>query len=270
VPAAEATRILECAAAAGLRDLDTAPIYDGSEAFLGQWLQGRPGFQIITKTARLGSSHATKEAVADVVETFHRSLKQLGQSSVHAFLVHDPADLFATDADRLWAAMAELKDAGHVAKIGVSLHSTADLECILEKYPLDVVQVPVNVLDQRFVTTGLLDRIQAQGIEVHARSIFLQGLLLMSLDKVPPYFLPWKKQLAAWQEWIQERGWSPLQGAVYFLRQCTGIDSTVFGVCSEAQLRQILAAFAESVKSVDFALFALHEEAVINPDYWHR
>ena len=47
-----------------------------------------------------------------------------------------------------------------------------------KKFPIDVVQVPFNILDQRLNNNLFKKIISRKKIEVHVRSIFLQGILV--------------------------------------------------------------------------------------------
>ena len=93
--------------------------------------------------------------------------------------------------------MEDLKSMGVVKKIGVSLYNSEQIDIVLSKFNIDLVQLPINIFDQQLLIGGWLDKLKDYDVEIHARSAFLQGLLLMTNDLVPPYFFPIKKNLEA-------------------------------------------------------------------------
>jgi aryl-alcohol dehydrogenase-like predicted oxidoreductase len=98
------------------------------------------------------------------------------------------------------------------------------------------------VLDRRLVQSGWLDRLLEQDVRVHARSAFLQGLLLMPVDQLPDYFTPWQVLLSRWHAWCAKLGKTPVQAALAYLHGIGGIERVVVGVDSPEQLQDILMA----------------------------
>jgi aryl-alcohol dehydrogenase-like predicted oxidoreductase len=95
------------------------------------------------------------------------------------------------------------------------------------------------VLDRRLLRSGWLDRLRARGVRVHARSLFLQGLLLMPALRRPAWFDPWEALLARWTRWCDEHAVTPLQGALAFAGSVPGIERLVVGVDSVSQWDEI-------------------------------
>ena len=261
VPRDEAARILDTAERGGVRLLDTAPAYGDAEEVLGA-LGAAGRFAIVTKTVRLGSKGA-----AGVVAAFERSLERLRTDSVHALFVHAAADLAGAPGRDLAAQLAGLRAAGRVKRLGVSVYSAAELTRALAVLDADAVQVPVNVFDQRLVTDGTLDRLKARGIEIHARSAFLQGVLLADAARLPAYFDPIRGRLAAWRSFCAKVGLTPLQAALGFLAGIAAIDHVVCGVESVAQLEGILSVSGPPA-GVDFRALALDDPDFVDPSRW--
>lgn len=257
----EAARILDAAERGGVRLLDTAPAYGDSEEVLGA-LGAAGRFAIVTKTARLGATGA-----AGVEAAFERSLERLRTDSVHALLVHAASDLAGARGRDLAERLVRLRETGRVKRIGVSVYSAAELARALAGLDADVVQVPVNVFDQRLVTDGTLDRLKARGLEIHARSAFLQGVLLTDTARLPAYFDPIRGRLAAWRTFCATHGVTPLQAALGFLAGIDAIDHVVCGVDSVAQLEEILRAGAP-LSGADFRALALDDPDFVDPSRW--
>ena len=257
----EAARILDTAERGGVRLLDTAPAYGDSEEVLGA-LGAAGRFAIATKTVRLGMKGA-----AGVEEAFTRSLEKLRTGSVHTLFVHAAADLAGTAGRALAECLRSLRAAGRVERLGVSVYSAAELARALTVLDVNAVQVPVNVLDQRLVADGTLERLKARGIEIHARSAFLQGVLVTDAARLPAYFDPIRPRLAAWRSFCAERGLTPLQAALGFVCGIAAIDHVVCGVESAAQLEEILRV-ARPLAVADFRELALDDPDFVDPSRW--
>jgi aryl-alcohol dehydrogenase-like predicted oxidoreductase len=271
----EGRRILALAATAGVRVIDTAAAYGDAEARLGRWLAKDHPFSIVTKLSRPSSEPSSgppaTSTAGGVVDALHRSLERLRTTRVHGLLAHDPADLLGPDGGELWRAMETLRDAGAVDRIGASVHSAREIDALLERYPLELVQVPLNVLDQRLVRSGHLAQLKAAGVEVHARSAFLQGLLLMDpAGHTDRHFDPARGAIGAFQSAARATGRSPLQAAVAYALSVPEVDVAVFGVTRADELAEILSAEATPLPQDWFAPFALEDERILNPSMWPR
>ena len=271
VAAAEARRILALAETAGVRLIDTAAAYGDAEARLGRWLAKDHPFSIVTKLSR-PASDANASPTADwVPAAFQRSLRRLRTAHVYGLLAHSPAGLLAPGGAELWRAMQTLRDAGAVDRIGASVYTSGEIDALLERYPLELVQVPLNVLDQRLVRGGQLARLKAAGIEVHARSVFLQGLLLMDpAGRCDRHFDPARGALGAFQAAARAAGRSPLQAAVAYVLSVDEVDAAIFGVTDATQFAEILSAAAPTLPRDWFAPFALDDERILDPSHWPR
>lgn len=271
VSAAEARKILALAATAGVRVVDTARAYGDAESRLGEWLAKDHQFLIVTKLAGPPEDAAASSAKRWVVDAFRRSLKRLRATHVHGLLVHGATDLLGPRGAETWRAMETLREGGAVDKIGVSVYTGQEIDLILDRYPLELVQLPLNVLDQRLVRSGHLERLKAAGVEVHARSVFLQGLLLMDPPgQLEPHFEPARQSLDAFHTAARAAGRSPLDAAVSYVLSVDEVDTAVFGVTSATQLAEILLAAPKSMPAGWFAPFALDDERILDPSRWPR
>lgn len=236
----EVGRILECAKASGVGVLDTAQAYCNSEKILGNF--DLSSFHVVTKMMKNGH--------------LEESLNNLGVQRVDALLFHRPDEV----DDTSWKCFQEYKEQGLVKKIGVSVYSPETLRALVERYPIDIVQMPLNLLDQRFLP--LVPLLIQRGIEIHVRSIFLQGLLLMDLQKVPSYFAPIRDKLESIPE--------PRMGyAMHFIKQ-QSVHYAVIGVTSVAELAEGAHCFSSLCRGVaDYGALSVADEAFINPSLWN-
>ncbi|RAK69649.1 aldo/keto reductase [Hymenobacter edaphi] len=226
--------VLAEARTAGLTLLDTAAAYGDSEARLGQWLseQAEASFGVVTKVAAA--------APAVVRSAVQASLARLQLPQVYGVLFHDFNALQQQPA--AWQGLQASRAAGLTARIGISLYHPWQAQWLLDRrgWDVDLLQVPYNVLDQRFAT--VLPALAARGVEVHVRSAFLQGLLLRPLDALPTYFEPLRPRLTQLRTLTAEAG-IPLEATLLlFAATAPGVSRVVIGVDTAANLRANVAA----------------------------
>ncbi len=154
----------------------------------------------------------------------------MGVERVYGLLLHNISDLIAPGGSQLLEATRNIFKSGKVDRIGVSIYDRDELDAVLEVFTPGIVQLPVNVLDQRLVRDGSIQGLRKLGVEVHARSVFLQGLLLMPLDILPHYFEPIRCHLEQWHSACEEQGVTPTQGALIFVRESVDVTGRLVGV----------------------------------------
>jgi aryl-alcohol dehydrogenase-like predicted oxidoreductase len=266
VAADEAGRILALARSHGIDLIDTAAAYGDSEAVLGT-LPDSQDFGVVTKTIPLRKPVLDAGDVARVADGLARSLARLRRDRVDVVLVHDAGDLLAQGGDRLWAALEAARDRGQVGRIGVSVYDGTEADAVRARFPVTVVQLPLSALDQRPATDGTLDRLAAAGIEVHVRSVFLQGLLLISETEVPDRLAAARPMLARWRAACEAAGASPVAAALAYPASLASVARIVVGVHSTAPLAEIVAGL-EAAPTLDWGRLACHDPAVVDPRCW--
>ncbi len=182
----EAKRILEYAKEFSIDTLDTAIAYGSSEQCLGDI--GVENWDIVTKLSAIPKD--CKKVGAWIEGQLLESLKRLNVRNVKGFMLHNPMQLLEQHGEEIWSTMVNMKDRGFVNKIGLSVYSPQELDQILNFIQPDIIQIPLNILDQRFLEKNYINRLKESGIEIHARSAFLQGLLLLPLSNITPWFNP--------------------------------------------------------------------------------
>lgn len=270
VPPDEVSRVLALAAQAGVRVLDTAAAYGTSEAVLGETLPPAHAFDVVTKTVPLNGRPLDRVGLDAVVAGFHRSLERLRASSVYALLVHHADDAIREGSDALWHTLERFKVEGLIEKMGVSVYSAAQLDALLHR-PVELVQLPLNVLDQRLVQSGHLERLKEKGVEIHVRSAFLQGSLLMPTEKLPAHFAPVRAHLDAYHDALRAHSLSPVEGALGFLNSIREVDEVIVGVTSSREFAELSQAACRSNDlQPDYRQFAWPDPDILDPSRWPR
>ncbi len=266
-PQDEVVAILDAARRHGVSVVDTAAAYGCSEQVLGAAGVGDGPFRVVTKTLPVRREQVGAADAAALRARFLASLEQLRLSQAYGLMVHHCDDLFAPGGALLWEAMCRLREEGRVSRLGASVYGGAQIERLLAQYPVDIVQVPVNVFDQRLLAGGQLRRLKAAGVEVHARSVFLQGLLLMEPQQLPAHFDPIRRHVAAYRACVDRAGVSPQAAAYHFVAGLPEIDTVVCGVNDRRQFEE-LCRIAGQPLELDLAGFGLNDERYVDPSRW--
>jgi spore coat polysaccharide biosynthesis protein SpsF (cytidylyltransferase family)/aryl-alcohol dehydrogenase-like predicted oxidoreductase len=256
VPLPEARAILARAARAGVGLLDTAANYGAAEQVLAQ--ADTSAFRIVTKTI------SVRQGVDAVIARARLSVATLGR--VDLLLVHDVSDLRGPQGDDLWRALRGLKDEGGIGGIGISAYVADDPAALAKRFQPDAMQVPFSLLDQRLLRDGSLARLKDQGVEVHARSVFLQGLLF--LEHPPENLKHAAPLLKAVRDKIIAAGTTPLAAALGFVLSQPEVAVAVTGVTALKELEEILTAAAAPLPDMDWSALALTDARLLTPSLW--
>lgn len=234
---AETARILKYAQKHGVDTLDTAAAYGTSEALLGEI--GVEGWDVVTK---LPPKDLINENVEEwVVASIDQSRRNLRQDKLYGVLLHRPSQLLSSNGELLYRTLKKLKDDGLVLKIGVSVYDPAELDALFQNYDFDIVQSPLSIVDRRLISSGWIDKLARKDVELHVRSVFLQGLLVMNVQERPKKFDAWGRLWRDWDEWLGVVGISATEACIRFALSQKQVDKVIVGVQSQNQLAEILA-----------------------------
>ena len=195
------------------------------------------------------------------------SLNRLGIKKLHAYLIHNAKDLLTPEGKNIYKALKELKEDKSITKIGISCYENKELDLILKRFNIDIVQLPLNIIDRRFEKNGTLTRLKESNIEIHTRSCFLQGLLLMDLDFILEKFPDSIQIFTVWREWISKNNLTAVQAALFYIKSLNHIDRVVVGVDCKRQLEEITSIFRQN-KSLNFPDISSTNKNLINPSKW--
>lgn len=259
----EAQRILDLAKGSGIDTLDTAAAYGDSEQVLGRI--GVAGWKVVSKVPPLPNDEVNgKEWVLDHVR---RSLDRLRIERLDGLLLHSAADLLKAQGRNIAVGLQEAKAEGLVGKVGYSIYSPQSLTELIEVMPPDLVQAPFNVLDQRLARSGWLGRLVEAGAEVHVRSVFMQGLLLMGREKRPPAFDRWRELWQRWDAAVGGHSEQALALCLGFVKTQPGISRVIVGVENQDHLEQLLAIW-ERAAPFDATTLACDDPQLVEPSNW--
>jgi aryl-alcohol dehydrogenase-like predicted oxidoreductase len=262
--------ILEEAARFEIDLIDTAAAYGDAEEILGDCLPINKKFKVVTKLMPLNRCSNPGNVSGWIHKSINASLQNLQMKSVFGLLVHHTADLLGPHGDDVYSELLKLKKDGLVDRIGLSAYSGEQIDTILDRYKIDLIQIPLNVFDQRLIVGGQLQRLQNSSVEIHVRSIFLQGLLLMRPSDLPPNLFSLRPALLSWREELKSLNLTPAQGAFAFAKSLN-VDAIIIGVQNIEQLNKNNLDFTFSQgKLVNFCNYAVNDNMIIDPSNWKK
>ena len=263
----EVSQILQFAYENGISLIDTATSYGSSESILGEVVTN-DDWRFVTKTPNFSDNSLNSTHVNQLKESFNQSLFNLRKKNIYGLLLHSCDDLLKPGGELIFREMERLREIGMVKKIGVSAYSSKQIAAILGKFNIDIIQLPINIFDQHLFVDGWLEKLKNKNVEIHARSTFLQGLLLMPRTSIPTYFLPIKEKIELFSKSAQELSLSKLELALGYVMGINEIDKIVVGVNTIEQLREIIEAAQVKVNPMEFTDVSINNPIYTNPSLW--
>jgi len=263
LPEKEMKKILDRATLEGINTIDTAKSYGESEIILGNSCVDN--FKVITKLPTVPDNCLNIEKWLD--NYIERSLISLKLKKIYGILLHNPNQLLSDSGKVLFRALENYKKNGVISKIGISIYSPSQLDLILPKFSIDIVQAPFNIVDRRILNSGWLEKLSKKNIETHIRSVFLQGLLLMQYEKIPNQFSNWNRVWLKWKNWLLDNEISPVHACISFVDSFQEVDKIIVGFDSFAHFDQIIVA-SKKLPIKNIINIELEDELLINPSNW--
>jgi len=198
---------------------------------------------------------------------FFKSLKELNINNYEYFLFHNVNSLNTKFGKRIYNILNILKKNGFIKKIGISLYAPKEIEHIIEKFQIDVVQIPLNVFDQRFLKKRLLSKLKKRNIEIHVRSIFLQGLLTLKYKDLPKKFKRFKNIFNKWENFLKTNNSNAIKESLQFIYNINEIDKIVIGFDNPKQLLELFS-YVSKRNSHDYSKLKSNNLSLIDPRKW--
>ena len=248
-----------------IKTIDTSPLYNKSEKIIGLLNNNR--FKIISKIPKPPKNIKRENIKKWLKQNVMISLKNLKIKKFECLLLHNANSLLCKNGDEIYKGIRNMKINGFTSKIGVSIYDFNVLDKILKKFKFNLIQAPFNILDRRLVEKGWLKKLKKRKIEVHARSIFLQGILLLKHNQLPKKLIKLSKKLMVWENWLKKNKFSSLQVCLSFVLNQRQLDGIVVGYNNTNQLNQILK--LKQIKN-NFSLPNLNikDKKLIDPREW--
>lgn len=275
VSVSDAAEILAEAAARGITLLDTAPAYGSSEAILGDLTADTGAFDIVSKTPVFGGAEIDNGARDLLKRSLDQTLAYFGGRPLYGMLVHHGTDTLKVGGEKILHLLADYRSEGQIERIGISVDRVEELDDLLGNFDFDIVQVPLNIFNQKLITGGYIDRLQARDVEIHARSLFLQGLVFMSPEDLPRSLRSAADPLRRLQAMSDDTGIDICTLAISYVTNQTGVSYGIVGVTTKTELIEIDRAWRRSrtaphILGLDLTQLAITDAIVTTPSRWNE
>jgi len=259
----EIKKILNYSKKNNINFIDTASSYGKCHENLGK--NDINKFKIVTKLPKVPYFKDSYKIDHWIKNNFEKILKKLKVKKVYGLLLHQPSQILSDSGPAIYSSLLDLKKNKKINKIGISVYSPSELKKILKLYNFEIINIPLSIANQEFIENNYLKKLKKKKIEIHVRSIFLQGLLLMKINEIPNKF---KKNafLNKWNNFIIKNNISSVEACILFVKKFKEINKIIVGIESLNQLRQIIRYYNKK-KKISF-IKQKNNSNFTNPNNW--
>ena len=258
-------KLLDNCVKRGIKIIDTSDSYENAHEIIGKYKKYK--FEIITKyyfKNKMNKNYYEKIIKKNIANT----KAAIGYHNLHAVLIHNIHQIDKNSLSIISNLLIKMKKKHLINKIGISIYNKEDLQKITNLKLIDILQVPINLINQSFCNKKFLEKINKKKIEIHARSIFLQGILLSSNLHNLEYFKKWKNLWNRYYSWLHENKVSQLTACLTFIKRIKNISGFVVGIENETQFKEILNCRIK--KKLKFNKFLNQKnKKLTDPSKWH-
>lgn len=243
--------------------LDTAQSYYGSEKIIGN--SKINNLNLITKISF--NQKDLKNINSAIKKKIFSSLKKLRTKSIFGLLIHDSSLLFSNKRKIILNELNNYKRKGLIQHIGISIYDPKEIKRIWHFWKPDIVQIPYNILDQRFEKNGWLKKFKMSGTQIFVRSCFLQGILINdNYDK--NLIKSSLKKVKQFKSWCNNNNLSRIESCLNFIKNNKYIDFLVVGFFNYKQLVEIFRIFKKKKNIIIPKYFSSNDLNLIDPRKW--
>jgi aryl-alcohol dehydrogenase-like predicted oxidoreductase len=175
--------------------IDTALGYKNSEEVLSK--MNLKKFNIITKI---------DDSKKNMIEALIKSKNKLNIKKFYGVLFHNEKQLLSKSSKEYLSLVRSLKDNNITNKVGVSVYTLKSLNLIIKKFKIDLIQIPANVFDKRFLNKKLLKKLKEKNINIFVRSVFLKGILInKKFRNNKKFFDRYNKEFNFYEKWLEKK-----------------------------------------------------------------
>jgi len=261
----ESFKILKFAKSSGINTIDLAEKYKSYKNIFNIYKLNR--WKVSLKVSYDQVKHINEEKFNYY---FFQNLQYLNKQKIEYLIIHNPSILKKNKGRLFFNNLKKLKKKKLIEKIGVSVYDPGEFLKILKNFTIDVVQLPLSIFDQRFCSSGLIKKINAKKIEVHARSIFLQGLLISNKKNLKKKYFKNNVLLNQWFGYIKNNKKDAIFECLKFVIKKRFVKKIVFGVNKLDHLKKIIKKLNLNYKTQSLDKFRAHDIKLIDPRKWKK
>lgn len=244
-----------------INSFETAQSYGNAESRLG--ILNMKNLSVITKIKGLNQEYDQMKIYALIKD----SLKKLKLKQVFGLMIHDAKDLQGSNGLKIFHFLKTLKKKKIIKNIGVAVYDLDELSKLTKKFKFDIISIPCSIFDRRFLKSKIVVKLKKLNTKIYARSIFLQGLLLMKHKNIPNYFYKWNNHFLKLDKLSNQEKMSKLEFCINFVISNPLIDKVIIGCDNIIQFKQIVNINFKK----NFYLknhFKINNEKLLNPSKW--
>ncbi len=226
-----------------IKFIDTAQGYGKSHNVIGSL--NLKNFKIITKISEINYT-VNSDLEKSLILQINKILKELKVNKVYGLLIHNSKLLKGESGKQIYEILNKIKGKKFL-KLGVSVYSKKELNYLLKKFDIDIVNIPLSIANDDFNQKNYLSKLKKAGIEIHVRSIFLQGLLLSDYKNLPLKFRK-NKFFLDWFKWLKKNNYNKLDVSLNFIKNIENIDKIIIGIDNFNQLKDIVISYKKNFK----------------------
>jgi aryl-alcohol dehydrogenase-like predicted oxidoreductase len=221
-------------------------------------------FRVSSKIPRLNLSD--KKLEFNTIKKIKDHAELLKIKKFEILYLHDPCQILKRNGFKILQILNSIKKAKLTKKIGISIYNPKELKLLLSKFKPDVVQIPLNIFDRRFLKNNILNILKRKKISIYLRSLFLQGVLLRDYKTLPKYFQRWEKLFKSWEFWVKKKKLKKLEACMSILNIVPNKIKIIIGVENDNQLKEIFNSI--KIKSYPPTNIFSNNSKLINPSKW--
>tara|TARA_B000000475_G_C16002717_1_gene449533 strand:+ start:637 stop:1488 length:852 start_codon:yes stop_codon:yes gene_type:complete len=242
--------------------IDTAIAYKNSPSILKKYSYFNQ--KIYSKLPCIFKNNINKK---NFENKFKHHLHLMNVNKIFSFSFHNPKNLNSKRGYEIYNEILKLKKKKIISKIGISLNTLEEIE-FLKKYKFDLIQVPLNIFDQRFIKKKIINYLQKNKIKLQIRSIFLQGSLLEK--KTPIKLLKFDKAFNNFRNFCERYDETQLFHCINFIKTIKLIDGIVVGVENLNEFEEIIKIFKLRKKKIDYSGLKNNSKNLTMPSKWKK
>ena len=248
-----------------IKYIDTAPSYGVSEKYLGKNLNDK--IKIITKIDKLNCSKK-EEVCREIEQKILKSFKKFNRT-IDCILFHNEKDAFWLKEKIIRKKIKEMIKIRYIKKVGVSCYQYENIKHYCKFYKFNVFQVPLNILNINKDKINNLKKLKKKyGFEIHARSIFLQGILLMQTSMLPKKLLRIKKKINQIKIFTEKKNIKIVNYLISIIDNLNLVDCILIGFKNYDEFKVLLNYKKIKLNHKEIYKYSIIEKNILDPRYW--
>lgn len=248
-------------------ELDTSSLYKNSEKIIGKFKKKKN--KIITKISCKIFINSREKILQIFLQEIKRSKKKLNikRKPLYMLLLTNVEIMFGKLGYDIYQCLIYLKKKNIILKFGFSIYCFKTIEKLIKNFKPDIIQLPYNIFDRRLENKVIIKVLNNNNVEVHIRSVFLQGILINKFKIFPKKFFKWRKHLLSWYKWIEVNNLSFIHACLSFVSNKKFVKKIIIGANDKKELEKIVK-ISRLKKIYVPKKFKINDTKLIDPRKW--